>query len=54
MDRRPLLPIGWRIVQIFTPMPEENNQCSANYTLRAMQAASQSIFINEQLCFTCG
>jgi hypothetical protein len=37
----PLLPISWRIVQIFTPTSEENYQL--------VQASSQSIFINEQL-----
>jgi hypothetical protein len=46
---RPLLPIGWKIVQIFTPTPEENNQYSANQFYSAIQASSQSTFIHEQL-----
>jgi hypothetical protein len=27
---QPLLPIGWRIAEIFTPTPEGNDQYSAN------------------------
>jgi hypothetical protein len=50
---RPLLPIGWRIVQNFTPTAEENDN-TAPTTLSAVQASSQSTFINEQLYSTCG
>jgi hypothetical protein len=29
---RPSLPIGWRIVQLFTPTQDENDQYSANHS----------------------
>ncbi len=44
---RSLLPIGWRIVQIL------RQRRTAPTTLSAIQAASKSTFINEQLYFTC-
>jgi hypothetical protein len=52
---RPLLPIGWRIVQISRQRRRKTTN-TAPTTLGAIQAASQSIFIsfiNGQLYSTC-
>jgi hypothetical protein len=47
---RPLLPIGWRIVQIFRQRQVTN---TAPTTLSAIQVASQSAFMNEHIYFSC-
>jgi hypothetical protein len=49
---RPLLPIGWRIVQILRQRRRKTTN-SAPTTLSAIQAASQSTFVNTQLYATC-
>jgi hypothetical protein len=49
---RPLLPIGWRIVQILRQRQKKTTN-TAPTTLYAGQAASQSTFISEQLNSTC-
>jgi hypothetical protein len=49
---RPLLPIGWRIVQILRQCRRKTSN-TARTALSAIQAASQSTFISEQLCSTC-
>jgi hypothetical protein len=41
---RLLLPIGWRVYANFTPTPEKTKT-----TLSAIQAASQSTFMNAKL-----
>jgi hypothetical protein len=48
----PLLPIGRRIVQVLRQRRRKTTN-TAPITFSAMQAASQSIFINEQLYSTC-
>jgi hypothetical protein len=48
----PLLPIGWRIVQILRQRRGTTTN-TAPTTPSAIQAASQSTFINEQLYSTC-
>jgi len=47
---RPLLPIGWRIVQVLRQRQGPN---TAPTTLSAIQAASQSAFMNEHIYSTC-
>ena len=49
---RPLLPIGWRIVQILR-LRQRKTTNTAPITLSAKQEPSQSAFINEQLYSTC-
>ncbi len=49
---RPLLPIGWRIVQILCQRRRKTTN-TAPTTLSAMQAGCQSTFISEQLYSTC-
>jgi hypothetical protein len=49
---RSLLPIGLRIVQIVRQRRRKTNNTSPT-TLRAIQAASNSTFINSQLYSTC-
>jgi len=49
---RPLIPIGWRIAQILRQRRRKTTN-TAQTTLSAIQAASQSTLINEQLYFTC-
>jgi hypothetical protein len=44
---RPLLPIGWRIVQILRQCRRKTTK-TATTSLRAIKAASQSTWINEQ------
>jgi hypothetical protein len=43
----PLLPIGWRVVQILHQRRKKTTN-TALTTLSAIQASSQSTFINEQ------
>ncbi len=45
---QPLLPIDWRIVQILRQQRRKTNN-KAPTALSALQAVSQSTFINEQL-----
>jgi hypothetical protein len=49
---RPLLPFGWRIVQTLRQRRGKTTK-TAPTTLSAIQVASQSTFINEQLYSTC-
>ncbi len=49
---RPLLPIGWRIVQILRQRRRKTTN-TAPTTLTAIQASSQSTLINAQLYFIC-
>jgi hypothetical protein len=49
---RPLLPIGWQILQILRQRRGKTTN-TAQSTLSAIQAASQSTFIKEQLYSTC-
>jgi hypothetical protein len=49
---RSLLPIGWRIVQILRQHRRKTTN-TAPTTNSAIQAASQSTFIKEQLYSTC-
>jgi hypothetical protein len=49
---RPMLPIGWRIVQIVRKSLRKTTN-PAPTTLSALQAASQSTFVNTVLCSTC-
>jgi hypothetical protein len=51
-SNRPLLPSGWWIVQILRQRREKRKN-KLPTTLSAVQAASQSTFINEQLYSTC-
>jgi hypothetical protein len=43
-----LAPIGWRIVQILRQRLRKTTNTATNTTPSAIQAASQSTFINEQ------
>ncbi len=45
---RPFLPIGWRIVQVLRQLQRKTTNTEPSI-LCAIQAASQSPFINEQL-----
>jgi hypothetical protein len=49
---RPLLPIGWRIVQLLRQRRRITTN-TAPIALGAIQASSQSTFINAQLYLTC-
>jgi hypothetical protein len=49
---RPLLPIGWKIMQILRQRRRKKTN-TAPATLIATQAGSQSTFINAQLYSTC-
>ncbi len=49
---RPLLLIGWRIVQILHQLRRKMTN-TAPTTLIAIQESGQSTFINEQLSSTC-
>jgi hypothetical protein len=53
LRHRPLLPIGWRIVQILR-LRQRKTTNAAPTTLNAIQAASHSNFINTQLYPTVG
>jgi hypothetical protein len=49
---RPLLPIGWNIVQILGQRQRKTTK-TAPTALTAIQAESQTTFINAQLYSTC-
>jgi hypothetical protein len=49
---RPLLPIGWRILQILRQRRRKTTN-TAPAALSDIEASSQSTFINEQLYCTC-